>query len=484
MNMTMIAKNKMRMKAYMKTFQFIICILFSVLSGHTQTHYLDSLKKELSQAQTPTVRFRLMDKILEHGYISGEDNPDSAYCLELLDIAQKTDNDSLLAIAYNQVGNYFFRSTNDLIDALDYFFKGIPYAEKAGDKRRLSSLYIDIAAVYYKLNNPLEEIKYIRKSFAALPGKSSPLYHFMVAQAQYHIAEYFSTKGQFDSALFYTQALDVTNLNLKSQLFDAAVNGLMGKIYDAKGDKALAAVYIKRADEINDSMQYLYGKIEGKKAYIGYLLKHNETAEARSQATMLLNIGRKKNIYEAQRIAAGFLTTLYDKLKQPDSAFYYSRMESALKDSLFNQDNQDKIQALAFNERIRMMEEADKLADEAAERNLNIQYALLALGILFIVILYLLLSRRVITNTRVIEFFGVVTLLIVFEFLNLLLHPFLERVTHHEPVLMLLALVCIAALLVPLHHKLEKWATATLVEKNKKLRLASAKKTIELLSGH
>ena len=75
-----------------------------------------------------------------------------------------------------------------------------------------------------------------------------------------------------------------------------------------------------------------------------------------------------------------------------------------------------------------------------------------------------------------IEFFGVVALLIVFEFLNLLLHPFLERITHHSPVLMLLALVCIAALLVLLHHKVEKWATSKLVEKNKQIRLAAAKK--------
>jgi len=75
----------------------------------------------------------------------------------------------------------------------------------------------------------------------------------------------------------------------------------------------------------------------------------------------------------------------------------------------------------------------------------------------------------------------VVALLIVFEFLNLLLHPFLERVTHHLPVLMLFSMVCIAALLVPLHHQLEKWSAHRLVEKNKQVRLASAKRTIEKL---
>jgi len=35
----------------------------------------------------------------------------------------------------------------------------------------------------------------------------------------------------------------------------------------------------------------------------------------------------------------------------------------------------------------------------------------------------------------------------------------------------------VAALLVPLHHRLEKWASHKLLEKNKLIRLAVAKKT-------
>jgi hypothetical protein len=43
----------------------------------------------------------------------------------------------------------------------------------------------------------------------------------------------------------------------------------------------------------------------------------------------------------------------------------------------------------------------------------------------------------------------------------------------------------IAALLVPLHYRLEKWATHKLVvEKNKAIRLANAKKTIEESENH
>ena len=148
---------------------------------------------------------------------------------------------------------------------------------------------------------------------------------------------------------------------------------------------------------------------------------------------------------------------------------------------MFNNKTNQQIQLMTFDEDLRQQQLVHEKMKEEEQRSQNIQFALIAFGIISFLILFLLLSRRIITNTKVIEFLGVVALLVVFEFLNLLLHPFLERVTHHSPVLMLLALVCIAALLVPLHHKLEKWATAKLVEKNKAIRLAAAKKTIEEL---
>jgi hypothetical protein len=44
-------------------------------------------------------------------------------------------------------------------------------------------------------------------------------------------------------------------------------------------------------------------------------------------------------------------------------------------------------------------------------------------------------------------------------------------------------LVLIAAVIVPLHHKLEQWIKHKLVEKNKAIRLAAAKRTIEKLEG-
>ena len=174
------------------------------------------------------------------------------------------------------------------------------------------------------------------------------------------------------------------------------------------------------------------------------------------------------------------LTDIYEKTNC-DSTLKYAKVLKIANDSLTSSKVNQQILLMTFEEDLRQQELAVEKIKATEERKQNIQYALIALGIIVLVTLYLLLSRSFITNTKLIEFFGVIALLIVFEFLNLLLHPFLERITHHSPPLMLLALVCIAALIVPLHHKLEKWATAKLVEKNKQLRLAAAKKTIKEL---
>lgn len=57
---------------------------------------------------------------------------------------------------------------------------------------------------------------------------------------------------------------------------------------------------------------------------------------------------------------------------------------------------------------------------EAEEQTYNIQLDLQAIGIITYIIILSLLSRNIITNTRLIYYFWVIDLLLVFEFLNLL----------------------------------------------------------------
>lgn len=58
---------------------------------------------------------------------------------------------------------------------------------------------------------------------------------------------------------------------------------------------------------------------------------------------------------------------------------------------------------------------------------------------------------------RVIEFMGLLGLLILFEFISQPIHPYIDKWTSHTPVLMLMIPVLVAAIIVTLHHKLEHW---------------------------
>ncbi|MEO7524231.1 MAG: hypothetical protein ABIT58_09065 [Ferruginibacter sp.] len=464
----------------MKKMFLFICTGLLAYNCLAQNVVADSLERLLTSTTRPADRFDILNKILDNNDATRGNFQDTSIGLQMHRIAQQLNNDSLLAISTNVIGNYF-RSKSDYPTALEYFFKAIPLAEKANDKRRISSLYFDIAECYYNLQNLDDCVKYARLGELNLPDKNAPMYDFMAAQFYRTMANYYLKENQTDSALVQIHKLEACNRRIHKPN-----NAIYSYIQNAavavkSGDNEMAELYFKKASILTDSIKTPAIRLLFNQSYIPYLLSTNQVEKARQYALQLLNTGNEVNSSTFKLDAAGYLSQAYIKLQKPDSAYFYLSMQSTLKDAVFNQSNFNKIQSLAFNEEIRKIEEEDERTEAAEQRQQNLQFALIAFGIISFLITFLLLSRSIITNTKIIEILGVIALLIVFEFLNLLLHPFLEKITHHSPLLMLLALVCIAGLLVPLHHKLEHWATHKLVEKNKKIRLASAKKTIEQL---
>ncbi len=68
-------------------------------------------------------------------------------------------------------------------------------------------------------------------------------------------------------------------------------------------------------------------------------------------------------------------------------------------------------------------------------------------------------------NRRVVQFLGLLGLLLLFEFISLFLHPYIAEWTHHIPVLMIVILVGIASVLVSLHHRLQELVRELLARK-------------------
>lgn len=139
-------------------------------------------------------------------------------------------------------------------------------------------------------------------------------------------------------------------------------------------------------------------------------------------------------------------------------------MANAYRDSVFNEQKNLQAQNVIFSQQLHEKEIVEDKKNEEIERKHNLQYAMIALALVTFVVLFFVLTHSIIANERLIKFLGILALLIVFEFLNLLLHPYVGNLTHHSPILMLGIMVGIAALFIPLHHELEHWGSHKLVE--------------------
>ncbi len=203
----------------MKKTIILFCFVVSLQAAFAQYNKPDSAKAALARYTNPMERFSATINYLETIDSRAGNNIDSSICIDLLQIAQQLKNDSLLATSYNWIGYYFNQAKGDNSTALEYFFNALPLAEKVNDKRRISSLYFDIAGTYYQLKNYDEFFTFTKKGGENLPDKTSPKYDYMLVQYQRNMGIAYMEKNQMDTAISYAQAAVQTSDRLKLSTF-------------------------------------------------------------------------------------------------------------------------------------------------------------------------------------------------------------------------------------------------------------------------
>jgi tetratricopeptide (TPR) repeat protein len=433
---------------------------------------VDAARTLLRSAKTADDRFTALRTLDRFYYSTGLFDSSAILQKEMFAIATELKRDSLMAAVYRAIGNRNVIKTDYNFSILHYA-KGLEYT--TDDEQRRAGLYLNLAYVYIVTGNTPVALDYIRKG-KVLGQNGQNLYFENLLNGIIC-----NDLDQPDSALFYFRQAENLSVKITDPLLISVFLLQTGRAYELKTDPELAETYYRKTMNYCREKYLPSSIIRTGNIYCNFLMRNGKYEEARQMALANLEVAKKAGINEGISTVAEVLRKVYLHNGVKDSIIYYAQLQIDYKDSVSNQKKLSEFQNLTFGQQLREIDEQTRKNEANERRSENLQYALIALGIICFVMLFLLLGRSVITNVKLIRFLSVVALLIVFEFLNLLLHPFLEKVTHHSPVLMLLAMVSIAALLVPLHHRLEKWATHKLVEKNKQVRLAAAKKTIEEL---
>jgi tetratricopeptide (TPR) repeat protein len=455
----------------MRSFLLLLWLSFSTLFLNAQDrHRIDSLRNVLITQQEDTFKvFSLADLAFEFIYIK----PDSAAIFgeQALQLAKRLNYKRGVIQANTMITGINFVKGN--------YYRGIQViTENLRMGEEMKDQYVINFSLQYLTNLYKDMGDYNTALQFSLRAKRIDDSVGLIRWETYRdIGNIYERLDRLDSALKYTQR------SYELELSDNGGNHpyppfILGNIHRKSHNYELAMAYyhisLSRALK-----NYIYKDVIDN--FNGMSKLFEETKKPDSVIFYSKEALRYHGIVSytkgAQEAAAALAKT-FRLAGNVDSSLKYFELSTTLKDSLYNQEKVMQVQNLAYGEQQHLKEIDEANAKQAEERKHNLQYALIGIGLISFLILFFLLSHSIIVKTGLIKFLGIVGLLLVFEYFNLFIHPYLGRITDHSPIWMLLILVCLAALLVPLHHRLEKWITHRLAEKNKRIRLNAAKKTI------
>lgn len=463
-----------------------LAIIFNLFFANDTRAQQDTLNKrdiflKLSQTKDIKKRISLMQNLF--WIYASEGNEDSLeyYNNEAIQLCRAGNLINFEAGCYGQIGAYYISRVN-YSKGLSSFFKSLKLSEKIRDTAISIQLLINIGGVYFDLDDVNNAVRYTKDAARLAKAQKDSFYY---ALSILIIGNYFNETSQPDSSLAYIQEGSLLSDRIKdsSGILVSFSQSEMGRYHRLAGNDEIALSYFKRSLENTKhkgSMEFYTIRAFN---YLGMSL----ISERRGNPDTAIYYTRLAKESAYKFVNPKMLQMVYRQLAQQfamvnkDSSIYYYQKESAVRDSLLNLKNLNDIKNLTLAEEERM-KERDELQRELLEKEkIVLEYAATGLTAIVLIMLFLLLSRTFIVNEKLIRFLGVMVLLIVFEFINLLIHPLLGSVTHHSPALMLLGMVILAALLVPAHHRMEKWLVHKVVEKNKRIRLRAARKIIQEL---
>jgi tetratricopeptide (TPR) repeat protein len=444
-------------KQLLKRFFFILAFFCLTIKVFSQRPRADSLSRLLTTETVDTSRVKLLWNLASAVSIY---NPDTALSLSqrALYLARAIDYDEGQSRSLGILANIFMRIGN-YPKALEINIKKLQLEEKRNRPENLASVLMNIGIVHVLQDEYRKALEYYAKA-------DSVISKFNVEKLKYNIAlnvgDAYNRLNISDSAyMHFNKSLEIAKRQGREDFIGASMTGLghsYRKMHDYQHSLVNYQTGISHLQAVSDDETLCEATLGLANLY----QQLNKNDSASYFGNLSLSIANKDGFLSPQLEACEFLAEHYKKLKNIDSAFVYIGHVQELNDSVNSKSNIRESQIISSNEQFRQgeLEENKRIAQE--ERMQQLQMLLIGIFIPGFFLLTILLSRIEI-HTRVIRLLGVLSLLFLFEYLTLLLHPTVARLTQHTPVYEILIFVGIAAILIPAHHRLEHWLIQKLV---------------------
>lgn len=442
---------------------FILFFVFN--NAFSQSAKTDSLKKLLQTETIDSNRVTLLWKLAEqYEFFKPDTTIQLAQQAQLLASRIKFTEGESRSYAIMATGQYLL---GNYTASLNNYMQKLKIEEKRNSIRNYASALNNIGLIYILLSDYKAALSYLYRADSIINAVGGVAKQDLQIGVLTNLGEtYYRMKNQDSSKHYFSEALYIALINKNILAQGTAFLGL-ANVYSSERNDSTALVNYRRAlvilnDGTNNDM--LCETAIG----LAKVFQNNAQPDSAFHYAMLAsNVANRDGFLSWELDAANYLSHFYKNKKQFDSAFFYMEHAVMLQDSLKGQAKTREAMIISSNEQIRQAEIEEQKQQDKQTRLQQLQILAICLFIPSFFMITLAVSRIKI-HRNIVRFMGVVSLLLIFEFIILLLHPFVEQKVHHNKVFELLILVFISAGLVPLHHRLEKLVLEKLT-KNKNI---------------
>lgn len=441
----------------------LLIFLLPVLSAAqaqspTEIAHMDSLISLLDGMQDDSNKVQLLNRIsFEYNSISPYDG--ISYGMQAMVLAEELEWVPGIARANSSLGaNYF--SLSDFPNAYTFWLKALALNEKSGNKNGVANHLHNIGLVFLSQKDYGKALDYFNRALKVSQEIGNKAFASNSYTAIGNI--YMAQKNHAKALEYFFKALAMDKQGDRKKAISTDLLNI-GEVYEGQGDheRALEMLYrgleIKKSIVDRNGMSKAMGLI-GKTLYNKYLQTADKNMLSSGISFLDSSIMIARNI--------GFLETVQNssevlaKAREASGEFKLSlkayKQYYTIKDSIFSISRQNEIFNLEKRAELEEKEREMERLEEIKERKKYTQIAGISLFIIVLISSVILMTKSRIKPVYL-DLLSTFSLIILFEFIQLLMHGTIEKITHHDLLLTYLCLLLLAAVVIPIHHKLEHW---------------------------
>jgi hypothetical protein len=427
------------------------------------------------------------DKALEYGYKS-------------LSIASTNENNSWKAESYLEIGKSL-EGKNQVIEAFRNYLNAVSLAERIKNKALLIRCYDQLSG-FYNFNKLYYQSTHYKLLQGDLLRTQTPVDSVALMWTIYdlQVIDITSNNNQLNEGSMQ-EILDFAKRNrhnrmlhygialYRTHLIEADRIGRLQELYNKQFPHELErlatdnpALYTRlkaffcEEEKKADSALYYFSKAEillqsdPNKILLSnfyhrfgqFFMRQGENNKAIAKFIKSYELAKSVSYFDYMLSASVHLESLYAGKPDYKNAYAYAVLNRVLTDSISNMSKKDQFLIMELDHETREREHTAEVEKESTTRRHYLQYSAMLIGIIGVFIVLLMLGSLSVPEW-IIKMLGFFSFIFLFEFIILIADHKIHDITAGEPWKILLIKIFLIAILLPMHHWIEKRVISYLI---------------------